>query len=142
MPGTPDHAAAQRPADLLLGVLRDFRKHWSARLEPWHISPHHSRALRTIGNHGPLRSADLAEHLSIAARSAGEVVDALVSRDLAVRTPDPDDGRAVLIDLTQRGAVVKDELDTARDDAVADFFAVLEDSERDQLVWLLERLIR
>jgi DNA-binding MarR family transcriptional regulator len=41
-----------------------------------------------------MRLSELSEHLHIAPRSATEVVDALESRGLVRRRPDPDDRRA------------------------------------------------
>ena len=50
-----------------------------------------------------MRLSKLSEHLHIAPRSATEVVDALESRGLVRRSPDPDDRRATLVELTEHG---------------------------------------
>lgn len=136
----PDDATAS--ADALLLAMASFRHLWRARLEPWELSPHQARALRTIGSHGPLRSGDLSERLNIAARSGTEVVDALVKRGLAVREPDPRDRRAVQIRLTDEGQRSFAEILDARRDVAEDFFGCLSPADRDQLTDLLTRLRR
>ena len=49
-----------------------------------------------------MRLSELSDHLHIAPRSATEVVDALETRGLVERRPDPGDRRATLVELTER----------------------------------------
>src|SRR3978361_1242959 len=52
---------------------------------------------------GPLRLSALAHRLGISAPTASRAVDGLVDLGLMERRPDPDDRRAVQIDLTPPG---------------------------------------
>jgi DNA-binding MarR family transcriptional regulator len=51
----------------------------------------------------PARPTDLAEMLSVSTAAASLMIDRLVSRNLAIREPDPDDRRARIIRLTRAG---------------------------------------
>lgn len=50
-----------------------------------------------------LRLTEIAERGNMTKQSAGEVVDDLVARGYVERVPDPDDRRAKLVRLTERG---------------------------------------
>ena len=84
-------------------VARQLRDTSQETLAPWDITPSHLRALRVLTRHGAMRLSELSDHLHIAARSATEVVDALESRGLVERRPDPGDRRATLVELTEHG---------------------------------------
>jgi DNA-binding MarR family transcriptional regulator len=66
------------------------------------IRPTHGCVFRFVGGEG-LRLTDLAERAKLTKQSVGEIVDDLVERGYAQRIPDPDDRRAKLICLTERG---------------------------------------
>jgi DNA-binding MarR family transcriptional regulator len=50
-----------------------------------------------------LRLTEIAERGNMTKQSAGEVVDDLVARGYVERIPDPDDRRAKIVRLTERG---------------------------------------
>ncbi len=60
---------------------------------------------------GPRRIVDLAHGLDVSKQAASQIVADLETRTLVRRRPDPDDGRAALVELTRRGRTV---LETAR----------------------------
>jgi DNA-binding MarR family transcriptional regulator len=66
------------------------------------IRPTHGCVFRFVGSKG-LRLTDIAERAKLTKQSVGEIVDDLVERGYAQRVPDPDDRRAKLICLTERG---------------------------------------
>ena len=101
-------------SEAFLSVARQLRGTSQATLAPWDITPAQLRALRVLGHHGTQRMSDLSDHLHIAARSATEVVDALESRGLVKRLPDPGDRRATLAELTDHGANVLNAISEAR----------------------------
>ena len=78
-------------ADAFLSVSRQLRETSQETLAPWDINPSQFRALRVLNHHGAIRPSDLSGRLHIAPRSATEVVDALQSRGLVERRPDPSD---------------------------------------------------
>lgn len=72
------------------------------RSEYGDIRPTHGCVFRFVQDEG-LRLTDIAERAKLTKQSVGEIVDDLVQRGYAKRIPDPDDRRAKLICLTERG---------------------------------------
>lgn len=66
------------------------------------LRPTHGCVFRNMRKRG-LRLTEIAERGNMTKQSAGEVVDDLVARGYAERVPDPDDRRAKLVCLTERG---------------------------------------
>lgn len=66
------------------------------------IRPTHGCVFRFVQGSG-LRLTDIAERANMTKQSVGEIVDDLVERGYAKRIPDPNDRRAKLICLTERG---------------------------------------
>jgi DNA-binding MarR family transcriptional regulator len=66
------------------------------------IRPTHGCVFRFVQGEG-LRLTDIAERAKLTKQSVGEIVDDLVQRGYAKRVPAPDDRRAKLICLTERG---------------------------------------
>ncbi len=127
-------------ADAFRSVGRRLRETSMQALAPWEISPSHFRALRVLSSHGAIRLSDLSEHLRIAPRSATEVVDALETRGLVARRPDPGDRRATLVELTGQGTGVLDAIRAARGTEAERFFGRLSQDDRDHLARILRDL--
>jgi DNA-binding MarR family transcriptional regulator len=89
---------------------------------------------------GPLRLSDLAERMGITAPTASRAVDGLVDLGLLVRQTDPDDRRAVRIDLTPPGRKRVEERKALAAKAMAPSVASLSAQDRAQLAALLTRL--
>jgi DNA-binding MarR family transcriptional regulator len=66
------------------------------------IRPTHGCVFRYMSERG-LRLTEIAERGNMTKQSAGEVVDYLVAQGYVRRVPDPDDRRAKLVRLTERG---------------------------------------
>jgi len=60
-------------------------------------------ALASVAKRGPLRLAELAQLESVSPPAATRLVAELESRGLVARSVDPDDGRAVLVQVTPDG---------------------------------------
>ncbi len=121
-------------------VARQLRRETQRRIAPLGLSPHQSRALRVVGERGPLRPSDLAGELGIAARSATDAVGGLVAAGFVERRPDPEDGRAWLLALSPSGAAALAEVTAARTQVGAEFFGRLNPAERASLARILARL--
>jgi DNA-binding MarR family transcriptional regulator len=67
------------------------------------IRPTHGCVFRFVRDDG-MRLTELAAHAGMTKQATGEVVDGLVGLGYAERIPDPQDRRAKLICLTERGA--------------------------------------
>ena len=63
----------------------------------------HMAVLASLADFGPQVQRGLSEQLSVHPSDMAKVVDELVRRDLVTRTPDADDRRRTVIDLTGRG---------------------------------------
>ena len=66
------------------------------------IRPTHGCVFRFVRDDG-MRLTDLAAHADMTKQSVGEIVDDLVEHGYVERFPDPEDRRAKLIRLTERG---------------------------------------
>ena len=126
--------------DLFWSVARRLRGASKDALAPWDITPGSLRALRVLGHHGSMRLSALSDHLQIAPRSTTEVVDALESRGLLRRRPDPGDRRATLAELTGQGESVLDAIRAARGSEAERVFGRLTDADRADLARILAKL--
>jgi DNA-binding MarR family transcriptional regulator len=127
-------------SEAFMSVARQLRGTSQATLAPWDITPAQLRALRVLGHHGTQRMSELSDHLHIAARSTTEVVDALESRDLVERRPDPGDRRATLIAMTEHGASVLSAIRTARGTEAERVFNRLSVADKAHLARILSEL--
>jgi DNA-binding MarR family transcriptional regulator len=127
-------------ADAFRSVSRQLRETSQEPLAPWDINPSQFRALRVLTHHGAIRPSDLSGRLHIAPRSATEVVDALQSRGLVERRPDPSDRRATLVELTAHGAGVLNAIRTARGTEAERVFDRLTPDDRGHLARILRQL--
>jgi DNA-binding MarR family transcriptional regulator len=103
-------------------------------------TPAHLRALRTLARHGTMRLSELSDRLQIAPRTATEVVDALQARGLVRRRADPADRRAILVEVTERGAGVLAEIRASRGTEAGRVFGRLSPAERTELAGILSKL--
>ena len=124
-------------AEAFWAVARRLRDTSQETLAPWDITPAQLRALRVLRRHGVMRLSELSDRLSIAPRSATEVVDALEGRGLAQRRPDPGDRRATLVEVTADGSGV---LDAVRGTEAELAFGRLSPADRSSLARILRKL--
>lgn len=127
-------------AEAFLRVTRQLRRETQRRIAPLGLNLHQSRALRTIGEAGPLRPSELAGRLGIVARSATDSVSGLVAAGYVERRTDPADGRAHLLALSPSGAAALAEVARVRAEVGAELFGRLDDDERAALATLLDKL--
>jgi DNA-binding MarR family transcriptional regulator len=135
---------ADVPADSLgeaFGVVaRRLRAASMAAFAAYDVTPSQVRAIRVLDSHGGVRAKELAEHLRIAPRSATEVVDALESKGLVSRSPDPSDRRATQVALTDRGRALSQEVRRARGVEAERLFERLTRTDRADLARILGKL--
>jgi DNA-binding MarR family transcriptional regulator len=138
--GQTDSGDDETLPDAFWSVARQLREASNESLAPWDITPAQLRALRVLRHHGTLRLSELSDHLHIAARSGTEVTDALESRGLVERRPDPGDRRATLVGLTEHGASTLDAIREARGTGSERVFARLSPTDRAHLARILRKL--
>jgi DNA-binding MarR family transcriptional regulator len=135
-----DQDSGESLSEIFWSVARQLRGASQETLAPWDITPAHLRALRALGHHGSMRLSDLSGRLHIAPRSATEVVDALESRGLVRRQPDPGDRRATLVEMTEHGAEVMTAIRAARGNDAERAFGRLSPADRTELARILGQL--
>jgi len=139
-PEPADPAGEEPLAEALMAVARQLRERSAETLAPWDITPAHLRALRMLARHGTMRLSELSDRLQIAPRTATEVVDALQARGLVRRRADPVDRRAILAEVTERGAGVLAEIRATRGTEAGRIFGRLSLAERAHLARILSKL--
>ncbi|MGH7732789.1 MAG: MarR family winged helix-turn-helix transcriptional regulator [Gemmatimonadales bacterium] len=137
MTGERDSAGDESLSEAFWSVARRLRDTSQETLAPWDITPSHLRALRVLRRRGKIRLSELSGHLHIAPRPTTEVVDALQTRGLIQRRPDPGDRRATLVELTEHGAAV---LDAIRGTEAGQVFGRLSEADRAHLARILRKL--
>lgn len=140
MTGRRESDGEETMSDAFLAVARQLREASHESLAPWDVTPAQLRALRVLKRQGALRLSALSDRLHIAARSATEVADALESRGLVRRRPDPGDRRAILLELTEHGASVLDAIRAARGTEAERVFSRLSQTDRAHLARILRKL--
>jgi DNA-binding MarR family transcriptional regulator len=135
---TPQRVAAElRPAlSLLYRRIRQTRA-------PGDLTLPESSALGKLDRHGPATGAQLAKLEEISPQSIGATLQSLQAKQLIVRASDPDDGRRVVLSLTDAGRDIVHSKRTARTEQLTRALATLTPDERAallQAIPLLERL--
>src|SRR5690348_9238866 len=103
----PDLDALADALRVNLGLL--VRRLRQAAVTHGELSMPETAALARLDRGGPTSGAALARLERISPQSMGATVAALEARGLVARTPDPDDGRRVLLSVTDAGlAVLRD----------------------------------
>ena len=138
--GRSDPAGDETLPDAFWSVARQLREASHESLAPWDVTPAQLRALRVLRHHGRLRLSELSDHLHIAARSGTEVTDALDTRRLVRRRPDPADRRATLVELTEQGEGVLGAIHEARATGAERVFDRLSQTDRAHLARILRKL--
>jgi len=99
------------------------------------------RLLITIRHAGPLSPLELARLFSVAQSSISSVVNTLERYGLIVREASPEDGRSVLITLTEAGEAVAAELFRRQNRREREWTRALTRRERETFVRLLLKLL-
>jgi DNA-binding MarR family transcriptional regulator len=127
--------------DAFGAVARRLRSASMASLSAWDVTPSQMRTIRMLASRDSgMRSSELAHHLHIAPRSATEVIDALETKGLVARTPDPTDRRATLVSLTPRGVDLVNDVRRARGLESEKLFDRLSRTDRTHLSRILRQL--
>jgi DNA-binding MarR family transcriptional regulator len=99
-------------------------------------------ALAVIAKRGPLRFSDLAALEGVSAPSMTRTVAELEARGYVVRSPDPADGRAVLIAAADAGTAAILDARSTRAHVVAELLAALDETDAAAIAAALPALER
>jgi DNA-binding MarR family transcriptional regulator len=122
---SPDVASADRLRLTLVRLARTLRRRGRSRLTPSQVS-----ALSTVEEYGPMRISALASYESLGASAATRVVASLEELELLDRMVDPDDKRAWLVNLSERGRTELNELKRERTLDISSMLEKLSAKER------------
>ncbi len=108
------------------------------------LSPTLTAALATIELHGPLTPSELAERERVKRPTATRTIANLERHELVTRTPDPSDGRALLVATTAAGRALLRRLRTRKNAYLARRLRDLDPEEvatLERAAEILERLL-
>ncbi|GAA1314435.1 MarR family winged helix-turn-helix transcriptional regulator [Leucobacter albus] len=88
-----------------------------------------------------MRLCDLQEDVLLSQPALSRMVDRLVSRGLVIRKPNPEDGRAVLIEITAEGIRVQREVGRAHGRDIGQAMRALAPEELRELQRLTQKLV-
>jgi DNA-binding MarR family transcriptional regulator len=140
----PRKHTARRDAEQLLDrlgvVIREVARIGGGADDGPLLSARQRIALVEVGEGQPLRLNELAARMGTSAPTASRAVDVLVEQGLVARVPDPDDRRALQIELTEAGAALVADRKARAVAALEPAVASLSRADRDRLDELLARL--
>jgi DNA-binding MarR family transcriptional regulator len=95
--------------------------------------------LRKAGGAAGLKPSDLAAHLGVTAGNVTQMMTALETRGLVLRAPDPEDGRAVRLRLTEAGEGAMEAAEGSWAEAFSGLLGELGAEDCERLTLLLEK---
>jgi len=144
----PAGASSQAPAGAeltalfadLRSTLGELKCLGSERLRRLGVSMGHLHAMALLERHGRLSMSRFAELLDVSLSNATGLVDRMAERGLVERIRVPDDRRVVLVELTDLGRRLLEEMDLLRDDLLARVLGQLEPEHLAALTAAVARL--
>lgn len=103
---------------------------------------HHgkTRILNLLVENGPMSQRDLQEEVEITSSSASELLKKMEDHGLVTRTPDPDNARSLIVEITEAGKAKAAELDAEKADKTAKLFEALTEEEKAQFAAMLDKI--
>jgi DNA-binding MarR family transcriptional regulator len=99
------------------------------------------RLIHELSEEGPQIMAALRDRLGVSARNITVLVDGLERDGFATRVPHPDDRRATVVELTDKGRAAHRAVYAAHADRAAALFATLGHDDQQALLGLMRRLL-
>jgi len=122
-----------RTADLLLDRI-------GAVLRPLGVSQAGGLVLGMLRDHGPMPPSAIGDRLIVTRSTVTGVLDSLERRGFVRRTPNPDDRRSVIVEITARGLKVLAEIRVLVHRHEKEWMGVLSRPELKKLIGLLQRV--
>jgi len=134
----PPHAAL---ADLFSVLAPAFLKWRYAGVLVEGMTYPRMRLIHELSEGGPQIMAALRDRLGVSARNITVLVDGLERDGFAKRAPHPDDRRATVVELTDKGRAAHHAVYAAHADRAATLFATLDHGDQQVLLGLMRRLL-
>lgn len=125
---------------LLTRIGAESRRRWARMLAEHDLTPHHYGVLIALRQLKTSHQQRLAETIGVDPRNAVPVIDLLERRGLIARTTDPADRRRRVIELTDAGLDVTEELGRAAGMIEAEMLDALTPRQQSTLNQLLHKL--
>ncbi|MGZ6855180.1 MAG: MarR family winged helix-turn-helix transcriptional regulator [Mycobacteriaceae bacterium] len=94
----------------MLAAQREGNRMLTEQLRSLHVTPSQAEGLRVLADRGSLSLKQVGELLVCETGSPSRLLATLVDAGFVERRPDPADGRAVLLQLTDDGAALADQV--------------------------------
>jgi len=132
----------QRLRDVLaaFGRRRSLRDPMAAACDELDLTAPQIHALMWLKLDGPLTMGEIARRIASSEKTITGIIDRLARRNFVQRDRDGADRRVIRARLTRTGVKVAEKLDEATTHAMELFLGMLEPSERQQLLRILESL--
>jgi DNA-binding MarR family transcriptional regulator len=98
------------------------------------LTPTRLSVLATLARRGPMRISELALIEGLNPTMLSRVIAELAGAGLLQRVPDPDDGRAALVDATAAGRRLHKKIQNERNDVLSVLLAELDERRRAELI--------
>ena len=106
------------------------------------ISVSQCYAISSLIRLGPVSQKKLAAELCLDKSTTSRVVDSLERKEYVIRTPDPGDGRAFLLEVTDKGRALHIQIEKDLIEEYSGLLADVEPEVRQAIIRLMERLSR
>lgn len=100
---------------LVLALQREGNRRLQEVLRPLRLTPAQAEVLQVLEQFGQLTLIELGERLVCETGSPSRLVNGMVSAGYITKTPDPLDGRAVKLTLTERAKAIMPSLNAIED---------------------------
>jgi MarR family transcriptional regulator, organic hydroperoxide resistance regulator len=138
---SPSTAASGGPvSNALIRVTRLHMMRARQLLQGLGLHTGHELLLMHLWDSGPQRQADLAAEFDTDSASMSRTVQRLERAGFVRRRPDPNDGRATLVDTTPAGMALRDRIERLWTDLEADTVGEMTTSQQRQLLRGLQYL--
>ena len=133
---------ATRVGFLLNRSAHRIRQMTEEALAPLNISPKHYGLMAVIQANGPITQQALCEVLKVDRTTMVLLVDDAESKDIVIRNPHPTDRRCHLLSLSENGEKVYKNAHKLVKKVEDEFFSVLAEKEKEELIGLLGKLFQ
>ena len=127
-------------ADSFFAVAHALKRTVNARVQPTGLSLARLRVLYQLAAADGIRLGELSTCVDVAPRTMTSTVDAMERDGLVTRRPDPNDGRATIVSITDAGRRSFAEGRRLQAAVIADVFASLDADQQAALSEALDRL--
>lgn len=115
-----------------------FQRWADACIDNKKLTPQRTRILARLKDQGPQIMSELGEYLGVSATNVTALVDGLEKEGLVARKPHPSDRRATVIEITAAAADQVSEGCSMYRERVGQLFSSLSETERKELLRLME----